>query len=155
MKAELTERQEQNIVVKACRALPTLNKIYAIPNGGKRGKGRQLVNEGLLAGMPDLCLPVSRGGYHSLYIEMKVKSGGTVSDDQKIVIESLRAEGNRVEVCRGAEQALDVLFCYISPEERGAKKTPAGGRGFSECKAELRGNTLSHNNKAIFRFPQV
>jgi len=52
---------------------PELELLYHIPNGGYRYKttARRLKAEGVKAGVPDICLPVPRGGYHGLYIEMK------------------------------------------------------------------------------------
>jgi len=47
--------------------------LLAIPNGGMRNKAvaGKLKAEGVRAGIVDLVLPVSRKGYHSLWIEMK------------------------------------------------------------------------------------
>jgi hypothetical protein len=52
---------------------PELALLHAIPNGGKRNinVARKLKEEGQKAGVPDICLPVPRGEYHGLYIEMK------------------------------------------------------------------------------------
>ena len=54
---------------------PELELLYHIPNGGSRHRieAIHLKQQGVKAGVPDLHLPVARGGYHSLYIEMKVK----------------------------------------------------------------------------------
>ena len=43
---------------------PELGLLYHIPNGGKRDKleAARLKLEGVKAGVPDLCLPVARGG---------------------------------------------------------------------------------------------
>jgi len=52
---------------------PELELLYHIPNGGHRyaTTAKRLKAEGVKAGVPDLCLPVARGGYYGLYIEMK------------------------------------------------------------------------------------
>lgn len=54
--------------------------IFAIPNGGKRGKGEaaRLKAEGVEAGIPDMYVPEWR-----LWIEMKRRKGGYLSEDQK------------------------------------------------------------------------
>ena len=93
---------------------PELELIYAIPNGGKRGKAQaaKLKNEGLKAGMPDLHLPVARQGFHGCYIEMKSKTG-TAEKHQRELHTKLRDHGNRVEVCQGFEAAKAVLLDYL------------------------------------------
>lgn len=50
-----------------------LKLLYHIPNEGKRSVsyGAALRRQGMKKGVPDLCLPVARGKYHGLYIEMK------------------------------------------------------------------------------------
>ena len=55
---------------------PELELLYHIPNGGKRDActAVNLKRQGVKAGVPDLHLPVARGGYHGLYIELKVGS---------------------------------------------------------------------------------
>ena len=56
---------------------PELALLFHIPNGGTRDaiEGRHLKQQGVKRGVPDLCLPVARGGYHSLYIELKTATG--------------------------------------------------------------------------------
>lgn len=63
---------------------PELNLLYHVPNGGSRHKAEagRLRAEGVKAGVPDLCLPVARGQYHGLYIELKRQRGGRTSDHQ-------------------------------------------------------------------------
>ena len=55
------------------RIYPELALLYHIPNGGKRDRivAAKLKAQGVKPGVPDLCLPVPRGKYHGLYIEMK------------------------------------------------------------------------------------
>lgn len=106
----LFEWAEQN-----AKILPALELMYAIPNGGWRHPvtARALKRQGVQPGVPDVCLPIKRGKYGALFIEMKRRMGGTVSDDQKKWICTLRANGNRVEVCRGWESAVDVIREYL------------------------------------------
>jgi len=63
--------------------------------------------------VPDLCLPVPRGDYGALYIELKV-SGRTTTDAQEEMIEKLRAAGNRVVVCRDLDDAIELIQTYLS-----------------------------------------
>jgi len=59
---------------------------------------------------------VARGGFHGLYIELKVK-GGRVSKEQRWWIEKLREQGYRVEVPVGCQAALDVLMDYLEGDD--------------------------------------
>lgn len=94
---------------------PELALLHHIPNGGTRDavEGRHLKEQGVKPGVPDLHLPVARGPYHSLYIEMKAEKGRT-SDAQDWWIEFLTAQGNFVEVCHGWQSAVQVLEWYLS-----------------------------------------
>lgn len=76
-----TETVEQQWLFQWARAEagrhPELALMYHIPNEGKRSRtgGQRAVAEGLKSGVPDICLPVARGGAHGLYIEMKRQQG--------------------------------------------------------------------------------
>ncbi|MBU0991826.1 MAG: VRR-NUC domain-containing protein, partial [Proteobacteria bacterium] len=89
MKENLSEHMEQvllvNMALKHEKEIPELKLLYAIPNGGQRHKAiaQKLKMEGVKKGVPDLCLPVAKKPYNGLYIEMKRRTGGNVSVDQK------------------------------------------------------------------------
>lgn len=69
--------------------------------------------QGVKKGVPDLCLPVPRGRYHGLYIEMKTDTG-RASAEQKWWGEQLAAQGYFWEVCHGWQSAVAVLEWYLS-----------------------------------------
>lgn len=94
---------------------PELELLYHVPNGGSRNRveAARLKAQGVKPGIPDVCLPVARCGYHGLYIEMKRQHGGVLSEDQKEKIPKLRDQGYRVEVCKGFQQAADVIEAYM------------------------------------------
>jgi hypothetical protein len=94
---------------------PDLRLLYAIPNGGDRhpAVAAKLRAEGVRAGVPDYCLPVPRGPYHGLYVELKTPTGYP-SREQREWIAALREQGYRAEVCRGWQAAWDVLMEYLS-----------------------------------------
>lgn len=115
-------------------SVPGLGLLYAIPNGGKRDKitAANMVLEGALAGIPDLCLPMARQGFHGLYLEMKKPKGWRTSEDQDKIMSMLKAEGYRVELCVGWTQAWEILLDYIFkpvPECFGTEKTNPRGKG--------------------------
>ena len=91
-------------------------RIFAIPNGGKRGKleAMRLQAEGVSPGVPDLMIPTPRGHYHGLFVEMKRTKGGSVSKEQKDWIAYLQAQGYRAIVCRGFEESKREIECYLS-----------------------------------------
>ena len=95
---------------------PELRLMYAIPNGGSRhpAEAAHLKAQGVKAGVPDICLPCARSGYHGLYIEMKRTKGGRLSEEQKIMIEALRDQGYKAEVCKGWENARKTIEKYLT-----------------------------------------
>jgi len=100
---------------------PLLKLLHAIPNGGLRSKATagKLKAQGVKPGVPDLCLPVARWGYHGLYIELKKPAtkgsrAGVTSPDQREWIRELREQGYRVEVAFGWEQAAEFLQGYLA-----------------------------------------
>ena len=82
---------------------------YAIPNGGSRGRrqGAALKAEGVLAGIPDLCIPAL-----SLFIEMKTPTG-KLSPVQKAMHERLRHDCQIVEVCRSVDDVIRVVTHHM------------------------------------------
>ena len=97
---------------------PELALLFHIPNGGRRsaaeaGRFRAM---GVKKGVPDLFLPVARGGFHGLFIEMKRRRGGSLSPEQGDWLEALRGEGYRALRCDGWEQARDALVEYLEME---------------------------------------
>ena len=93
---------------------PELDLLYHVPNGGSRNKieAHNLKLQGVKAGVPDLCLPVARGKYHGLYIEMKV-GNNKPSEHQKKWLQALREQNYRAEVAYGWEAASKILMEYI------------------------------------------
>ncbi len=94
---------------------PELELMYHIPNGGKRSKveAARLKAQGVKAGVPDICLPVARGGYHGLYIELKRVQGGRASAGQKEWIPKLQRQGYLAVICRGWSAAANVIIEYM------------------------------------------
>ena len=96
---------------------PELALFHAIPNGGHRmpSVAAKLKAEGVRAGVPDTCLPIARGGFASLWVELK-KPGGTLTPEQAHWLAALTRHGNRVEICTSWESARDILLDYLHPE---------------------------------------
>lgn len=111
----MSEAQEQAAVVEYCelRGIP----VYHIPNEGRRSPrgGAALRRQGLRAGVPDLCVPVARGRYHSLYIEMKAE-GGKVTPAQADWIALLRSQGMCAAACYGSRNAIALIDRYMAQD---------------------------------------
>ena len=109
----MSEADEQATVIEYC-ALKHI-PIYHIPNEGKRSKaaGANLKRLGLKPGVPDLCIPVASGKYHSLYIEMKTKDG-KATEEQAAWIGLLRSQGMCAYVCYGADSAIKLIGQYLN-----------------------------------------
>ena len=119
MKMKRSEATEQILVMQWCELneciYPELELMHHIPNGGKRDKAEagRLKKQGVKAGVPDLHLPVPKGEYCGLYIEMKL-NGNKPTPKQKMWIKKLREQIHCVVVCDGFEEAKDTIIKYMS-----------------------------------------
>ena len=108
---------------------PELRWLHHIANGGSRGdsvasraiRGAQLKAQGVRPGVADVCLPVRRGKYSGLYIEMKKPSEnpkregskGGVSDEQAEFGAFVKAQGFGWCVCYSWEEASAAIVQYL------------------------------------------
>ena len=115
-----TEQQEQIALMQWAELNsgkhPELELLFHIPNGGKRGAKEAAIFKaaGVKKGVPDLCLPVARNGYHGLYIEMKRIKGGAVQPTQIRWARDLERQGYAVALCKGWREAVEVLEEYLN-----------------------------------------
>jgi len=93
-----TEHHEQALFVQWFRRTYPGVLIHSIPNGGHRSASTAIALkvEGTVKGIPDLFIPEWR-----LWVEMKRTKGGSLSQDQKIIIEYLKSVGYQVIVSKG------------------------------------------------------
>ena len=114
-----TEGEEQALLFSwaamSLRKYPELRLLFHIPNGGKRGKAEaaRFKAEGVKAGVPDLFLPVARGKYHGLFIELKRYKGGRLSEFQRSWLLRLELQGYRAEVAHGWKEAAEIIKNYL------------------------------------------
>jgi hypothetical protein len=94
---------------------PELKWMFAIPNGGERNPvvAARLKAEGVKSGVSDLCLPVSRLGYHGLYIEMK-KPKGKESENQIEYGAFLAEQGYFYRCCDHWDKAAKLIEWYMT-----------------------------------------
>lgn len=99
-------------------AHPALRLLHHIPNGGYRtpSEAARFTREGVRSGIPDICLPVARGVYHGLYIELKRSKGGKLSEAQAQWLENLREQGYYAVRCDGADAAIREILGYLGEE---------------------------------------
>ena len=97
---------------------PELKLMFHIPNGGKRSKveAARFKKEGVKSGVPDIFLPVARGKYHGLFIELKRLEKGRVSSAQSDWIPALREQRYAAEVCKGWVAASALIEKYLKGE---------------------------------------
>jgi len=93
---------------------PHVGMLYANANGQYRPGQR--AEPGLKSGVPDMFLPVPRGGFHGLYIELKRKKGSVTSNAQKKWLRALTERGYAAVICYGAEQAKATIEKYVLGE---------------------------------------
>jgi hypothetical protein len=119
-----TESEEQQCLFRWATfqsgKYPELDLLYHVPNGGKRGKAEagRFKAEGVKSGVPDICLPVPRGGYHGLYVELKRRKSGKMSPAQDRWIIELVKQGYHTAICNGWEEAAQVILEYLKMGRR-------------------------------------
>lgn len=94
---------------------PELRLLYHVPNGGSRNRieAARLRAQGVKSGVPDLVLPVARVGWHGLYIELKRRKGGRLSEEQRRWLDDLQEQGYLALRCDGAQAAIQVIEEYL------------------------------------------
>lgn len=93
---------------------PELEWMFAIPNGGKRHPvvAMAMKREGVKAGVLDIMLPVARGGWHGLFVELKY-GDNWLSPKQDKFTGFVHDQGYAVAVCKSAEEAQGVIVDYL------------------------------------------
>ena len=90
--------------------------LFAIPNGGQRNVvvAAKLKAEGVMSGVADMLLCVSRKGYHGLFIEVKVaKKYSHQSESQRIFQSNVEKEGYLYVVVRSLNDFMQVINNYL------------------------------------------
>ena len=107
----------------AKKANPELEFMYHSPNGGSRhpAEAAKLKRMGVKPGVPDVFLPVPKGVYHGLYIEMKYAKNKT-TDKQNNFINFLKSQNYCVEVCYNWHDAAKEVLKYMLITGTGEEK---------------------------------
>lgn len=107
---------------------PELAWLYAVPNFLGRGSktarliaGGRAKAEGRKKGVPDLVLPVARGGCFGLYLELKTRTG-SLDKEQRAWRDYLQGAGYAWVLARSTDEAKAALLAYLR-RERTARVT--------------------------------
>lgn len=94
---------------------PELALLHHVKNETREGAAAVAMDkaQGVKKGVPDLCLPVARGKYHGLYIEMKSPKG-RLSEAQAWWLDALLRQGYAACTCHGYKEAEEVLTWYLN-----------------------------------------
>jgi len=113
------EEIEQAQVIAWARAneqnYPYLWMLHSSLNGLKRTPfaSNKAKAQGMLAGVPDLFMPVAIGNSKGLYIEMKSKTG-RIRDEQSKFLQAASNFGYSCFICYSAVEAIDKIKGYYN-----------------------------------------
>ena len=98
---------------------PELRWMYHIPNGGSRNKleACKLKRMGVRSGVSDVFLPMPKGGWCGLYIEMKAGKGKPTKNQLEFITAMLK-QGYAAQVCTGFEAAKNTILQYLRGDLR-------------------------------------
>ena len=105
---------------KWAQHVPLLKKyLYHLPNGGKRNvrEAARFKKMGVRPGVSDYHLPLARGNYHGLWIEMKAPPNGKVQQSQKDWGVAVVDAGHAFCIAYGWEQAKEYIEQYLNLED--------------------------------------
>lgn len=115
-----TEYQEQCAIFKLAqlysREYPELVYLSGSLNGVRLRIGQAVKAKaaGMKQGIPDLFLPVRRGKYSGLFIELKRIKGGSIQPEQKLWAKFLVSQGYQHHFCRGSDAAWQTIIHYLN-----------------------------------------
>lgn len=91
--------------------------LYASANGGKRNikEAARMKAQGVKAGVSDLHLPIARGGFIGLWIELKAPKG-KASQLQIDWVNKMAEQGHMALFCYGWTAAKQTITDYLNLE---------------------------------------
>ena len=90
------------------------NLLFSVPNGGCRNpiEAKIMKAEGVVPGVSDLILLVSRKGFNSLCMECKTDKGSQ-SENQLIWQADCEANGNKYVIFRSVDEFINIVNEYL------------------------------------------
>ena len=118
MRADKEHQAQKNLFTWARLSrhkYPELDWMFAIPNGGLRNVrvAVKLKAEGVRAGVPDIFLPIPRGGSSGLFIELKIKPN-KITQKQSEWLTALARHQYEAVVAYGWEEAKEIIENYLN-----------------------------------------
>lgn len=94
---------------------PEIEYLYHIPNGKYRTifEATLLKKMGVKNGVSDIHLPVPRGQYHGMWVELKRARGGRLEQDQRIWLSAMKRLGYYCVCCEGWQEAAEYIEAYL------------------------------------------
>ncbi len=88
--------------------------LFAVPNGGSRNKleAINLKRQGVKAGISDTILLIPKGGFASLCMEFKTKTGKQ-SEEQKEFQRQAEMCGSKYVIVRSVKEAIEEMKKYL------------------------------------------
>lgn len=104
-------------LAKIASHYPLLMLAYHSANGGYRhaATAGRMKAMGVKRGVPDICLPVARLGFHGFYLELKF-GRNKPTDEQTAWLNALSEQGYCVDVSYGWQEAAHKLVRYLGGE---------------------------------------
>ena len=101
----------------AAVSYPELRLMFHVPNEGKRSAatGSRFKQMGLRSGVPDVILPVARGKFIGLAIEMKYGKN-SLTANQKKWLGMLADAGHKTAVCYSFGEAKKTILDYLNAD---------------------------------------
>ena len=114
VKFTLSEAEHQEKIFNWAKFIPELKWMFAVPNGGYRRplEALRFKKQGVKAGVSDIFLPLPRGGYHGLFIELKVGKNKPTRN-QLDFLADMEKEGYQCAICYGSDEAIKKINEYI------------------------------------------
>lgn len=88
--------------------------LFAVPNGGSRNKleAINLKRQGVKAGVSDVILLIPKGGFASLCMEFKTKTGKQSPEQKEFQIQAENC-GNKYVIVRSVKEAIEEMKKYL------------------------------------------
>lgn len=116
---KIKRKQNESLIQSQCvywfKIQHPTKLIYSIPNGANKSIAARMKfkREGLLAGVPDLCIPEPTSKHHGLYIEMK-DGYNKPSNEQKALMAALIFRGYACVVCYSLDEFMTIIKDYFN-----------------------------------------
>lgn len=111
------EKEEQ---IKVVVWMDKRNLVYfGVMNQRRCGQAEMLSlkRQGLKPGVQDLIIPMARGKYHGMAVEMKRIVGGVMRENQRYWRDALTKQGWYAIVANGAAEAIIELERYLALQD--------------------------------------